>query len=146
MGATTVTGQSGRGIAYGNRGPGNKRNYFVPNAAPHVVAAGIVATDGGGGATVVLADPLTGGRDNYVVTLQIQGLANDTAAANGSFTLVKNVITNAAGNVVLSGFTVASATVSAKLGWQITTVGQGFDSVVGVEVNNLVGTTVATNL
>ena len=39
MGATSVTGQ-GVGIANEEKGPGNGRNYFVPEATPHVVAAG----------------------------------------------------------------------------------------------------------
>jgi hypothetical protein len=39
MGATSVTGK-GVGIANNEKGPGNNRNYFVPEITPHVVAAG----------------------------------------------------------------------------------------------------------
>ena len=40
MGATSVTGVSGRGMAYGTKGPSNKRNLYSPLVNPHVVAAG----------------------------------------------------------------------------------------------------------
>ena len=45
MGATSVTGQ-GVGIANEEKGPGNGRNYFVPEATPHVVAAGTATLNG----------------------------------------------------------------------------------------------------
>ena len=68
MGATSVTG-TGQGAAYpGIKGPGNERNFHVPQICPHVVAAGEVAlTDGA--ATVSLPSPLVGGEAAHVVML-----------------------------------------------------------------------------
>ena len=69
MGATSVTGVSGPGAAYpGIKGPGNNRNFHVPQICPHVVAAGEVALVAGA-ATVTFPAPLAGSETGYVVML-----------------------------------------------------------------------------
>ena len=124
MSATSVTGLSGKGIAYGARGPGNKRNVFVPNVAPHIVAAGTHTDAGAGTGTVLLSDPLVGNVTDYMVLVQSQG-----TSATGSI-----VITKTASSSKMTGFTYAGATVSIVLGWAIVNLGQGMDTVAGVEV------------
>ena len=123
MSATSVTGLSGKGIAYGARGPGNKRNQFVPNVCPHVVASGKIDATIGGAATVVFSDPLVGDKTDYIVLLMGQD------DATGSVIITKNATSNK-----MTGFTVASATASVGLGWVVVNLGQGIDTVSGIEV------------
>jgi hypothetical protein len=87
MGATSVTGV-GLGAARTQKGPGNGRDYFVPQVNPHVIAAGSVTLSGGTAAVVfptALADA------NYVVTLTPGAtLANQayvTSIATTGFTI-----------------------------------------------------------
>jgi hypothetical protein len=79
MGATTVTGK-GRGMAKNLKGPGNERNYFVPQVTPHIVLAGRASITGGQG-TVTFPNPLAGAAVDYVVMLQVN---NTVAAAHGA--------------------------------------------------------------
>lgn len=46
MGATSVTG-TGNGAAYGQKGPHNNRDQYVPLTSPHVVDAGSITLSGG---------------------------------------------------------------------------------------------------
>jgi len=143
MGATTVTGQSGRGIAYGTRGPGNKRNYFTPSVAPHIVAAGLV-TCAGGTTTVIFSDPLgpstvSAWTGKYAIFVQAEV---GTAIV---ITRVYDLISTSPTYNQLTGFTFTGPG-SGIASWMVVNLGQGADVVAGQEVNNLVGTTVATNL
>jgi len=79
MGATSVTGK-GRGMAKNLKGPGNERNYFVPQVTPHIVLAGRASISGGQG-TVTFPNALAGAADDYVVMLQV---TNTSAAAHGA--------------------------------------------------------------
>jgi hypothetical protein len=63
MGATSVTG-TGHGEAR-HKGPHNGRDIYVPLLGPRIIAAGVVTTNGGGGADVVFPEPLPGGLANY---------------------------------------------------------------------------------
>jgi hypothetical protein len=73
MGATSITGVSGPGAAYsGIKGPGNNRNFYVPQISPHVVAAGEATLSGAGAATVTFPSALESGEENYVVILTPQ--------------------------------------------------------------------------
>lgn len=66
MGATSVTGK-GIGASYsGAKGPGNGRNFFVPQITPHVIASGTV-TLASNTATVTFPAALSGSETNYVV-------------------------------------------------------------------------------
>ena len=125
MSATSVTGLSGKGIAYGARGPGNKRNQFVPNVCPHVVASGTHTDDGTTTGTILFSDPLVGSNSEYIVLAQSQG-TNVTGA------LVITTTTNVGGK--MTGFTYTGLTASVVLGWVVINLGQGMDTVAGVEV------------
>ena len=132
MSATTVTGQSGRGIAYGMRGPGNKRNQFVPNVSPHIVAAGNVAMVSGT-ATVQLRATLNMPVTNYAVS----------AVSQSSTTAVKAVLT-ADSSTDLASLVITCGAGTDNVSWIIVTAGQGLDSVAGIEQNSLVTTGIMT--
>lgn len=70
MSATSVTGLSGAGIAAHK---GVKNPVYVPMLSPHVVAAGVATTAGGGTVTVTFPTPLTGSKTNYIVVLTALG-------------------------------------------------------------------------
>jgi len=90
MGATSVTGVSGPGAAYpGIKGPGNNRNFHVPQICPHVVAAGEVALVAGA-ATVTFPAALSGSESDYVVLLtpkatNLASVSAKTDDADGNF-------------------------------------------------------------
>ena len=105
MGATSVTGV-GQGAAYGNKGPHNGRDQYVPLLSPHVVAAGF-ADLSGTTLTVTFPTPLPGSgaasnTGKYVVILtsceasttpaQVTTLTNNSDGDFASFE-----ITNASG-------------------------------------------------
>jgi len=71
MGATSVTGV-GLGAAWGNKGPGNGRDQFVPLLTPHVVASGRFHMAAGTG-VVTFPAPLTGDHTNYAVVITAVG-------------------------------------------------------------------------
>jgi len=73
-GATTTQG-TGPGAAAGQKGPGNGRNYFVPQVNPHVVAAGTVALVGGV-ATITFPNALLGSETGYVVMVTAESTNN----------------------------------------------------------------------
>ena len=65
-GATSVTGV-GAGAAYGNKGPHNGRDVYVPLVSPHVVAAGTVTTAGGGTVTYTFPTAMEYAAARYAV-------------------------------------------------------------------------------
>ena len=73
MGAYSVTGVSGAGVAKLQKGPGNGRNQYVPlvSALPGIVAAGTVTAGGGGDLTVTLSG-MDAAAASYVVLAQGQ--------------------------------------------------------------------------
>lgn len=78
MGATSVTGLSGRGSAEGKgvKGPHNNRDIYLPVVGPHVIHSGRV-TLAGGVATVHFPAPLVGSQSMYNVVLTcINGSVN----------------------------------------------------------------------
>lgn len=79
MGATSVTGK-GRGAASGLKGPGNNRNYFVPQVNPHVVAAGTITLSSGAG-EVTFPNALPLSEDKYVVMLTAEATTNTYVSA-----------------------------------------------------------------
>lgn len=75
----TVTGISGVGSADGkHKGPGNKRDLFVPLLSPHIVAAGVVSLSSGT-MTVNFPKALPGGFAKYAVIVS-GGTAATTAS------------------------------------------------------------------
>jgi hypothetical protein len=93
MGASSVTGK-GPGDAECVKGPGNKRNFYVPQVTTHVVAAGEGAVVGAGGTVVIpLPASLTGAESCYsiLITRRQAALQTDlwvsakTDDADGSF-------------------------------------------------------------
>jgi hypothetical protein len=97
MGATSVTGV-GQGAAWGNKGPHNGRDQYVPLLSPHVVIAGTV-TVAGGTTAVVFPAALPGAPTNYAVV---------ATAASGSTAIT---ITKA-GSTTFTGFTITGANVA----------------------------------
>jgi hypothetical protein len=68
MGASSVTGV-GPGDAECVKGPGNRRNFWVPQVTTHVVTAGHATVGGSGTVVVPIPRTLNGGADCYVVLL-----------------------------------------------------------------------------
>lgn len=87
MGATSVTGK-GLGAARTQKGPGNGRDYWVPQVNPHVVAAGTATLAAG---TVNVKFPAVLADANYVVMVTpTETLANQayvTSVATTGFTI-----------------------------------------------------------
>jgi hypothetical protein len=116
MGAKSVTGVSGPGMAYNLKGPLNKRSFNVPQVCPHVVMAGEVALVGGT-KTVTLPAPLAGSQTGYVVivTPRAANLAYVSAKTNnGDGDFASFVITGTGTDVV---------------GWMVVKAGMGLDVV-----------------
>ena len=70
MGASSVTGVSGQygaGAAYGQKGPGNKRDQFIPLSAPHIAASGVASVTGGSSQKIYLPTTLPLTPDKYIV-------------------------------------------------------------------------------
>lgn len=114
MGATSVTGVSGAGMAYNTKGPGNKRNVNVPQICPHVVAAGEVAL-AAGVATVTFPSALSGSETGYMVFVT-------PAAAH--LTTVSAKTDDADGN--FASFAIAG-TGTDTVGWVVVKAGWGLD-------------------
>lgn len=115
MSATSVTGV-GRGMAGNLKGPGNGRNYFVPQVTPHVVAAGQV-TLATNVATVTFPAPLEGSETNYVVMLTV------SAAAGAGHEVAVSAKTDSGGNFV--SFAIQGAGASDNVMWAVMKAGWG---------------------
>lgn len=118
MGATSVTGV-GMGMAYNQKGPGNKRDQFVPMVCPHVVAAGTVTT-AGNVATVTLPDHLDLPANRYIVMLTTEDAA---AAARGVAVTAK---TNN-GSGLFTSFAIISEAAAQVVAWMVVNVGYGLE-------------------
>ena len=68
MGATSVTGVGPGTASAGVKGPGNGRNFFVPQINPHVVGSG-THTMVGASDTITFPSPLAGSESGYCVFL-----------------------------------------------------------------------------
>jgi hypothetical protein len=68
MGASSVTGK-GPGDAECVKGPGNRRNFWVPQVTTHVVTAGTATIGGAGSVVVYLPDSLVGAASCYSVLI-----------------------------------------------------------------------------
>lgn len=114
MGATSVTGVSGAGMAYNQKGPGNLRNQNVPQICPHVVAAGEV-TLAAGAATVTFPAALSGSESGYVVMLtpraaNLASVSAKTDDADSNF----------------ASFAIAGNGTD-EVGWMVVKIGWGLD-------------------
>ena len=98
MGASSVTGLSGAGMAKNQRGPGNSRDFYVAKVNPHVVIAGTVTLDGSGDATVTFPAPLANSATKYIV------LATDIDSSATAVSVVsQNDSSSKFANFVLKG-------------------------------------------
>lgn len=100
MGATSTQG-TGLGAAFGNKGPHNGRDVYVPMLSPHVVAAGLAELTGTT-LTVTFPTPLVGGKAKYVVMLTSAEASTTPAQVttltdNSDDEFVSFEITNASG-------------------------------------------------
>jgi hypothetical protein len=112
MSASSVTGKGVGAADDGIKGPGNNRNYFVPEVNPHVVCADHATVAGGGTILVTFPSPLPLAAANYMVLLTpLVSNSNDTYVStktdvDGKF--ASFIITGAAGTcgwvVVKRGF------------------------------------------
>jgi len=118
MGATSVTGK-GRGMAKNLKGPGNERNYFVPQVTPHIVIAGSVAISGGQG-TVTFPNPLAGPAADYVVMLNV---VSTVAAAHGVTTHTKTDV-----NGKFSSFIIKTENATDTVEWMVVKAGYGLEA------------------
>jgi hypothetical protein len=84
MGATSVTGVSGHGAAEGCKGPGNRRNQFVPLRSPHVVAAGVLMGGDAALATTTVVAARTLDVDGNLVTFDVT-ITGDPTQVEGVF-------------------------------------------------------------
>jgi len=66
MGATSVTGVGVGASHAGVKGPGNGRNFYVPQLTPHIVIADTV-TLSSGALTVTFPNELSGSETGYVI-------------------------------------------------------------------------------
>lgn len=116
MGASSVTGV-GNGAALSQKGPGNGRNYFVPQVNPHVVAAGTV-TLAAGTATVTFPVALAEAAANYAV----MAIPDETIGTS-------LFVTKADTNSKFSAFTVAETggASTADVMWVVVKAGFGLD-------------------
>jgi hypothetical protein len=79
MGATSVTGVSGHGAAEGCKGPGNRRNQFVPLRSPHV--AGVLMGGDAALATTTVKVPGLSGEGFAILVTAENGMAAPVVAA-----------------------------------------------------------------
>lgn len=112
MGASSVTGV-GNGVAGTQKGPGNGRNFFVPQVNPHVVAAGEVALVGGT-ATVTFPAALPLGEEYYVAIAQSQ-------TANRAYVSAKTETSDVLTSITITG------TGTDTVGWMVIKAGFGLD-------------------
>ena len=116
MSASSVTGQ-GKGAALGQKGPGNKRDMFLPLSGPHIVATG--TTVAGTTVTVKLNDSLPLPPTSYVVIC--------TPLASTTTLYVTNV--QDVNGLVVGGlyqFTINTAS-SVAVQWMVVQIGQCLD-------------------
>ncbi|MCK9458641.1 MAG: hypothetical protein M0R80_03295 [Proteobacteria bacterium] len=119
MGAASVTGV-GQGVASNLKGPGNNRNFNVPQNSPHIVAAGIVTTDGGTGlATVTFPDALPLAAASYAVILTARGAG--AATHNASLTTKSDTSSH------FTSFVVYAETPGDVVEWIVVNTGWGLD-------------------
>ena len=119
MGAASVTG-IGQGVAANLKGPGNNRNFNVPQNGPHIVAAGIATTDGGTGlVTVTFPDALPLAAANYAVVLTARGVG--AATHNASLTTKSDTLSK------FSSFIAYAETPGDIVEWMVVNVGWGLD-------------------
>ena len=111
MAATSVTGR-GQGVATNQKGPGNNRNFFVPQINPHVVAAGTVAM-AAGTEEVYFPNDLPNAAANYAVI--VTGRTNDDA-----YVSAKTDVSSA-----FSSFTITAT--QQTVDWVVVSVGYGLD-------------------
>ena len=106
MGAYSVTGVSGAGVAKLQKGPGNGRNQYVPLSSPGIVAAGSVTAGGAGDLTISLTG-LDSPATSYVVLAQ------------GQVTLATAVVKSKANDGTTGLFTsfVITAGAAGLIGW-----------------------------
>jgi hypothetical protein len=109
MGATSVTGV-GQGMATNQKGPGNGRNYFVPQVNPHVVAAG-TAVLVGGAKTITFPSALSDSETEYAVLLTSEtanaayvSAKTDSSSQFASFTITGTGTDNIMWMVVKNGY------------------------------------------
>jgi hypothetical protein len=115
MGATSVTGKGPGNADSGIKGPGNNRNYFVPQINPHVAAAGR-ATTNSSTALVTFPSPLAGGYSEHVILL--------TAVGTATSAQVSARTNDSDGNFESFEITCASST---EVMWAVMTTGWGLD-------------------
>lgn len=111
MGATSVTGK-GLGAARTQKGPGNGRNFNVPQVNPHIVAAG-VATLASNAAAVAFSPALPEVPAHYAVVVM--------GVAAGDIYVTK------AGTTTFTGFTITSANATGEVDWVVVKCGLGLD-------------------
>jgi hypothetical protein len=123
MAASTVTG-IGKGAAYGQKGPENLRDQFVPLSGPHAVAAGVIASADARWAanvyTVTFPEVLALGKANYAVLA-----TTDTAG------VVTTVTTKTDTNGKFASFAITRAG-AASVDWVVIQTGWGLDIAKGV--------------
>lgn len=114
MGSTNTQGSSGAGSAYGQKGPGNGRNYYVPQITPHVIAAGYETLSG---TTKVVNFPKSLGKDKaeYAVILTSDSTTVTYVSARTNDT-----------DGFFSGFTITSGN-NAHVSWIVVNIGLGLD-------------------
>lgn len=109
MGATSVTGK-GLGAARTQKGPGNGRDFWVPQVNPHIIAAGVATLANG---TVAVVFPAALDDANYVVMLTPKA----TLASQAYVT-----------NVATTGFTITAAGGGTEqVQWAAVKAGLGLD-------------------
>jgi hypothetical protein len=150
MSASTVTGKGG-GAAYGQKGPSNNRDQFIPLAGPHIVIAGATLVTGGSTQKVIfpIALPLTPDKYAVIATSAVSGSITNTSGvltvtgagvglvavpidANGVGAVpgVSTYAVNLASAGKTAGTTVGFSTFVATTGqvyWVVVQLGQGID-------------------
>lgn len=114
MAATSVTG-TGTGAAATQKGPGNGRNYWVPQVNPHVVAAGVATLDSSAHTVVVTFGPLPLAAANYAV------LVTSETSTTGALYVTKTDTSSK-----FTSFTV-TGTGDGSVSWAIVSAGLGLD-------------------
>lgn len=114
MGASSVTGVGQGDASGGIKGPGNGRNYFVPQVTPHVVAAGN-ATLVYGALTVTFPTALAESKTKYAVVV------TGTAAAARVSTKTDN------SDDQFASFRIAG-TGTDTVAWMVVNTGYGLDA------------------
>ena len=129
MAASSVSG-IGSGAAYGQKGPGNKRDQTVPLSAPHVIAAGIATVPAGGTLVVSLPYALSVKTGLNQVVVLVQAVGSSTAAYASSLTDVDDTQSGLYPNLY-NGFKTFTLNMSGggTVQWTVILVGQGIDEI-----------------